>query len=174
MKNCLLIACLTALLSGCIVVPSKSGSTPASIAQGVKAVENSKAVTRTTTRGPLLCENIPGCPELAIDWTKRQGANDLSIHIYSPNQIELNEFTFVVDGKKYSYSTIGAASYRQLENSNVIDSSNTVHVPSSLLTRFRNAKDIQVLLSSNQGDISHAVLSNGTQSKAYRLFLRAY
>ncbi|WP_228257638.1 hypothetical protein [Acinetobacter bouvetii] len=75
MKNCLLIACLTALLSGC------------------------KAVTRTTTRGPLLCENIPSCPELVIDWTKRQGAHDLSIHIYSPNQIELNEFTFVVDGK---------------------------------------------------------------------------
>lgn len=174
MKNYITLACMTTLLSGCIIIPSNSSSTPDSLIKGVKSVENSKAVTRTTTRGPLLCENSQICPELAIDWSKIQGNYDISVHIYNQQQIDLNEFTFVVDGKKYSYSVIGATSYRHLDNSDVIDSSNTVQVPSNLLSRFKSANNIQVILSTNQGEISHAMLMNGTQSQAYRLFLRAY
>ncbi len=174
MKNYILLTCLSAVLSGCIVLPSHSGSTPDTLVKGVKTVENSKAVTRTVTRGSLLCEGNAGCPELAIDWEKQHGKYDLSIHIYSPQQINLNEFTFIIDGKKSSYSVIGSTSFRHLPNSDVIDSSNTVQVPESLLSQFKHANTIQIELSTSQGDITHTMLDNGRQSDAYRLFLRAY
>ncbi|OTG88953.1 hypothetical protein [Acinetobacter sp. ANC 3813] len=174
MKNYFVLSYLTVMLTGCLVIPSKSGSTPDTLAQAVKTVENSKAVTRTTTRGPLLCENMPGCPELAIDWKKQHGAYAVSLHIYSPYQIEMNEISFDIDGKKYSYSTIGATAHRKLDNSTVIESANTVNVPASLLSRFKNAKNIQVIICSDSMDITQSMLSNGTQSKAYRMFLRGY
>jgi hypothetical protein len=174
MKNYLILSCLTVMLTGCLVIPSKSGSTPDTLAKAVKTVENSKAVTRTTTRGPLLCENMPGCPELAIDWQKQHGTYAVSLHIYSPYQVEMNDISFDVDGKKYAYATIGATTHRSLENSAVIESANTVNVPASLLTRFKNARNIQVIIGSNTMDITQPMLSNGTQSKAYRLFLRGY
>lgn len=94
--------------------------------------------------------------------------------IYKHQQLGLNQFAFVVDGKKYSYRVIGATSYRHLDNSDVIDDSNMVQVPSNLFSHFKSADNIQVILSTNQGEISHAMLRNGTQSQAYRLFLRAY
>lgn len=174
MKNYLLFTALSVLLSGCLVVKSHTGSTPETIAKGVKTVENSKAVTRTTTRGSLLCEHAPGCPEMAIDWKQNRGAYDISMHIYGPDRIDMKAFTFIVDGGHYSYSTQSATSYRSLENSNVLESANTVRVPSSLFSRFKNAQNIQVQINTNQKDISYAMLSNGKQSKAYQLFLRAY
>ena len=158
----------------CIVVPSNSNPSSNSAIKGTQSVENSKSVTRTTTRGPLLCETSQICPELAIDWTKQQGKHHISAYIYSSQKIDLNEFTFVIYHKKYSFSPLSATSYHQLNKSDMIDSSNTVQVPSSLLSRFKNANDIQVVLSTNQGERSYAMLNNGKPSKAYRLFLRAY
>ncbi|WP_257225731.1 MULTISPECIES: hypothetical protein [unclassified Acinetobacter] len=86
----------------------------------------------------------------------------------------MNEISFVIDGKVLSYPAIGQTNYGRLDNSNVIDSSNTVMIPDTVLKQFCDAKDIAVIMNTNQGEIAHYMLKNQKSSDAYRLFLRAY
>ena len=47
-------------------------------------------------------------------------------------------------------------------------------IPDTVLKQFRNAKNIAVIMNTNQGEIAHYMLKNQKSSDAYRLFLRAY
>ena len=90
MKNNTIFTSMVSLLSGCIIVPSNSNPSSNSAIKGTQSVENSKSVTRTTTRGPLLCETSQICPELAIDWIKQQIEHHISAYIYNVQKIDLN------------------------------------------------------------------------------------
>ncbi|OTG79532.1 hypothetical protein B9T33_12155 [Acinetobacter sp. ANC 5054] len=175
MKSFLGLSIITILLTGCITVHTgKPAATKEIKLKGANIVENTKTTNRIVTRGQLICEAGQSCPELSIDWQPTRGEYALSLHLYDQKQLEMNEFTFIVDGKIYSYSVIGQTDYRQLEKSNIVDSSNTVMVPDRLLKNFKNAKNIAVVMSTNQGDITHYMYKNNVKSDAYRLFLRAY
>ena len=163
MKNLLGLALVTALLSGCIAIPTgkSKDNNPASLIKGDSNVDNSKNdITRVNTRGQLTCNSNEVCPELDIDWNKKQ--------------YDLKEFTFIVDGKTRSFSTIGATTTRNINNSGIYESTNNAEVPSNLFSQINQAKNIQVVISTNQGDITRDMLSPNKQSDAFRLFRRAY
>lgn len=174
MKNYLVLGFTLLLLTGCITVTKNKPETRTLKLNGVNTVENSKVIQRTITRGQLLCEAGQKCPELAIDWQKNKGEYALSLHSYDQQQLDMSEISFVIDGKVLSYPAIGQTNYRRLDNSNVIDSSNTVMIPDAVLKQFRDAKNIAVIMNTNQGEIAHYMLKNQKSSDAYRLFLRAY
>jgi hypothetical protein len=177
MKNLLGLALVTALLSGCVVIPTgkSKDNNPASLIKGDSNVDNSKNdITRVNTRGQLTCNTNEVCPELDIDWNKNQGQYNVSFHLYDRQQYDLKEFTFIVDGKTRSFSTIGATTTRNINNSGIYESTNNAEVPSNLFSQINQAKNIQVVISTNQGDITRDMLSPNKQSDAFRLFRRAY
>lgn len=47
-------------------------------------------------------------------------------------------------------------------------------IPDAVLKQFRDAKNIAVIMNTNQGEIAHYMLKNQKSLDAYRLFLRAY
>jgi len=177
MKNYLSLALMGIALTGCIAVPTsqKVESNPAALIKGASNVDNSKSdITRVNTRGQLLCEQGQVCPEVEIDWNKSQGAYPTTFHIYDRKQYEIKEVNIVIDGKTRSFSPIGNTTSRNINNSGIFASSNSIEVPSSYFSQINKAKNIQVILSTNDGDLVHDMLRSGKQSDAYRLFLRAY
>lgn len=177
MKNYLGLALVTALLSGCIAIPTGKykDNNPASLIKGDSNVDNSKSdITRVNTRGQLSCNTNEVCPELDIDWNRNKGQYGVAFHLYDRQQYDLKEFTFIIDGKTRSFSTLSTTTIRNLNNSGIYESANNIEVPSNLFSQINQAKNIQVVISTNQGDITRDMLSPNKQSDAYRLFRRAY
>lgn len=177
MKNYLNLALISIALTGCIAVPTSHTveTNPAALIKGASNVDNSKNdITRINTRGQLLCEAGTVCPEVEIDWNKNQGNYPTTFHLYDRKQYEIKEVNFVIDGKPRSFSTIGNTASRNINNSGIFQSSNTIEIPANYFSQIHKAKNIQIIISTNDGDLVNDMLRNGKPSDAYRLFLRAY
>ena len=103
---------------------------------------------------------------------KRDGFK-VSAEINSPEQYNIQEFIFTVDGQPYTYSTIAATEFSTGKNQETI-STNHIIVPVSFLNSFRNSKEINLKLVTDKGAIERPVLKNGQQSSAYIAFIKTY
>ncbi|TCM68366.1 hypothetical protein EC844_10569 [Acinetobacter calcoaceticus] len=130
---------------------------------------------RVVTKGPLICEANEVCPELAMRWVdeKRNGFK-ITAEINNPQQFDIKQMNFIIDGQPYVYSTIQPTEYVSAENG-IKTSANSINVPVSFLNSFRSAKEIHVELKTDQGSIDRALLTaDGKQSSAYLTFLKGY
>ncbi|AOA58688.1 hypothetical protein [Acinetobacter larvae] len=146
-----MLATLTALLSAC------AGSYP----------------ERVVAKGPLICAVDEVCPELSLGWNeeKRNGFK-ISTEIKAVEAYDIKQLNFIVDGQTYAYSTIQPT---HVSGEAIKTSSNAIYVPVSFLNSFRNAKQIDLNLVTNKGDIDRVVLgADGRQSSAYLTFLKGY
>ena len=129
---------------------------------------------KIVTKGPLICAANEVCPELAMRWIdeKRNGFK-VTAEITNPEQYDIKQFNFIIDGQPYTYSTITPTEYSAKESSKT--SSNSIMVPVSFLNSFRNAKDIELKLITDKGEISRPIIkANGEKSSAYMTFLKGY
>lgn len=129
---------------------------------------------RVVTKGPLICSAGEICPELALRWNdeKRNGFK-ITAQINDSQQHDIKQLNFIVDGQPYIYSTIQATQYKT--TAGVTNSSNFINVPVSFLNSFRDAKEIDLKLVTNNGEIIRPILkSNGEKSSAYLTFLKGY
>lgn len=126
------------------------------------------------TKGPLICNTEEVCPELSFRWLEqsREGFK-ISADIASSQPYEIKQFEFLVDGQPYLYSTIEPTQH-SIKNQQQL-SSNSIHVPVSFLNSFRDGKQIDLKLVTDQGDIQRPILKeNGEKSSAFLTFLKGY
>lgn len=129
---------------------------------------------RIVTKGPLICAANEVCPQLSVRWKEevRDGFK-ISAEITQPEAYEIKQLEFLVDGQPYTYSTINLTTHSTTAGLNT--SSNSIKVPVSFLNSFRNAKQIDLKLVTDKGDIQRSILKeNGEKSSAYLTFLKGY
>lgn len=129
---------------------------------------------RVVTKGPLICNEHEICPELSIRWIeeKRNGFK-ITAEINNADAYHIKQFTFIVDGQSYIYSTIQPTKIKDV--SGLKSSSNSIQVPVSFLNSFTHAKQIDLKLATDNGDIERPILkANGEKSSAYLTFLKGY
>lgn len=129
---------------------------------------------RVVTKGPLICAADEICPELSMRWIddKRNGFK-VTAEINNPQQFDIKQMNFIIDGQPYAYSTIQATEYQSQENSKI--SSNSINVPVSFLNSFRTAKEIDLQLVTDQGNLERPILkADGQKSSAYLTFIKGY
>ena len=147
-----------ALLSVAILMTACAGSYP----------------ERVVTKGPLICSSNEVCPELAIRWKEetRDGFK-ITAEINNAQQYDIKQLNFIVDSQPYAYSTINATQYTKVGSTTA--SSNSITVPVSFLNSFRDAKEIELELVTDQGKIIRPILkANGEKSSAYLTFIKGY
>lgn len=129
---------------------------------------------RVVTKGPLICQANEICPELSMLWNdeKRNGFK-ITAEINTPVQLNITQMDFIIDGQNYVYSTIQATQFSTKDE--VKTSSNSIIVPVSFLNSFRDAKQIDLKLVTDKGNIERPILtSDGHKSSAYLTFLKGY
>lgn len=129
---------------------------------------------KMVTKGPLICAENEICPELSVKWDKenRDGFT-ISSEITSSENIEIKQLVFLIDNQPYAYSTIQPTQYKVLNG--LKNSSNFIKVPVTFLNSFRDAKQIDLKLVTDKGEIERPLLkSNGEKSSAYLTFLKGY
>lgn len=147
-----------ALISAAILMTACAGSAP----------------ERIVTKGPLICSANEVCPELAIRWKEetRDGFK-ITAEINNAQQYNIKQLNFIVDGQAYVYSTINSTQFKKSANTTI--SSNSITVPVSFLNSFRDAKEIELKLVTDQGEITRPILkANGEKSSAYLTFIKGY
>lgn len=129
---------------------------------------------KVVTKGPLICETNEVCPELAMRWNdETRNGFKITTEITNPEQFDIKQFVFLVDGQPYAYSTISPTTYTT--TGNLKTSSNSIKVPVSFLNSFRDGKEIDLKLVTDKGDITRPILkANGEKSSAYLTFLKGY
>lgn len=129
---------------------------------------------RIVTKGPLICVDHEVCPELAMRWNEQErNGFRITSEINHAEAYDIKQFEFLVDGQPYIYSTIQPTKYKDV--SGLKNSTNYIQVPVSFLNSFRNAKQIDLKLVTDKGDIQRPILkANGEKSSAYLTFLKGY
>lgn len=140
----------------------------------LSACATSHLEQRVVTKGPLICAADEVCPEIAMRWNDEQrNGFKITAEINNPEQYDIKKFTFLIDGQPYEYSTVQATQYRADAQNKV--SSNSIVVPVSFLNSFHSAKEIDLKLSTDKGDILRPVLTaDGHKSSAYLTFIKGY
>ncbi len=129
---------------------------------------------KIVAKGPLICASGDICPNLSARWNQetRDGFK-ITTDLDSPSKYDIKQLVFLVDGQPYTYSTIQPTAYK--DNNGSINSSNYIYVPRSFLNSFRNAKEVELKLVTDQGDITRPILTaDGQKSSAYLTFLKGY
>jgi hypothetical protein len=129
---------------------------------------------RIVTKGPLICAPQEVCPELAMRWNNEErNGFKITAEINNAEQYDIKQLVFLVDGQPYTYSTIQPTKYKDI--SGLKNSTNFIKVPVSFLNSFRDAKQIDLKLVTDKGNIERAILKeNGEKSSAYLTFLKGY
>lgn len=129
---------------------------------------------RVVTKGPLICQADEICPELSMLWNdeKRNGFK-ITAEINNPEQFNITQMNFIIDGQDYVYSTIQTTQFTKQETTTT--SSNSIVVPVSFLNSFRDAKQIDLKIVTDKGNIERPILTTaGHKSSAYLTFLKGY
>lgn len=129
---------------------------------------------KVVAKGPLICDASDVCPNLSARWNQetREGFK-LTADIDNAIKYDIKQLVFIVDGQPYTYSTINPTVYKEVNGS--INSANSIYVPRSFLNSFRNAKEVELKLVTDQGDIVRPILgADGQKSSAYLTFLKGY
>ncbi|NHB57437.1 hypothetical protein [Acinetobacter shaoyimingii] len=132
------------------------------------------APERIVTKGPLICSEHEVCPELSIRWIeeKRNGFK-ITAEINNAEAYNIKQLEFIIDGQPYTYSTIQPTKFKDV--SGLKNSTNFIQVPVSFLNSFTHAKQIDLKLVTDKGDIERPILkANGEKSSAYLTFLKGY
>lgn len=126
--------------------------------------------------GLLICAQNELCPAVKVTWNEQNRSN-LKVTAYLPSakdDYDIQQFVFLIDQKTYSYAPTAATTHEYISRMVPHRSSNYIVVPSSFLSTFKNAKDIELKLVTNKGNITRPVYRNGQQSAAYRAFINLY
>jgi hypothetical protein len=126
--------------------------------------------------GLLICAQNELCPAVKVTWNEQNRSN-LKITAYLPSakdDYDIQQFVFLIDQKPYSYAPTTTTTHEYINRMVPHRSSNYIVVPSSFLSTFKNAKDIELKLVTNKGNITRSVYRNGQQSSAYRAFINLY
>lgn len=171
-----IVALVTALsLSGCIVVSTKNPDATKPYHQNVIEFKPSESAKRIETTGQVICEPSKPCTELTFDWKKQ--SNELykvTADLYDQEQFNIEHVNFQLDGEAFPFKASPKTGLRPVLNSTLINSSNLIEVPASFIDRFDKAKEINVSVVTDKGEISHAVLKDGKESFAYKTFKNGY
>jgi hypothetical protein len=111
-----------------------------------------------------------------VTWNE-QNRNNLKVTAYLPSakdDYDIQQFVFLIDQKPYSYAPTTATTHEYINRMVPHRSSNYIVVPSAFLSTFKNAKDIELKLVTDKGNITRPVYRNGQQSSAYRAFINLY
>lgn len=129
---------------------------------------------KMVAKGPLICAENEVCPNLSVKWDdKNRDGFTISSEISHTENYDIKQMVFLVDNQPYAYSTIQPTQYLEQNTSKV--SSNFIKVPVSFLNSFRNAKQIDLKLITDKGEIERPILKeNGEKSSAYLTFLKGY
>lgn len=136
-------------------------------------IEKVKNPFSKTIRSYLSCEANMVCPELSLDWISENNLLPLSVHVYDQRKFEFTQISFIIDGINYSYPIIRTNQYRTLNNSDIIDSSNTFNIPEALINPIRQAQQVEVKIATNHGILSNNLYKNGDPSPFYSLLSKA-
>jgi hypothetical protein len=126
--------------------------------------------------GLLICVQNELCPTVKVTWNEQNRSN-LKVTAYLPSakdDYDIQQFVFLIDQKPYSYAPTTATTHEYINRMVPHRSSNYVVVPSAFLSTFKNAKDIELKLVTDKGNITRPVYRNGQQSSAYRAFINLY
>ena len=162
----------TLTLTGCVVLPGDWFKPTAKAF--TSDMSPTSSVRRTETTGSLLCSSSTICPEFSVDWKSSGGQYNLYSDIFHTSQYDIQKFNFDIDGQSYSYTPAVASTYRKLQNSSLIDSSNHVAVPRSFLNALAKGKNITMTVNTNQGDVGGTLLDSNRESGGYKVFMRGY
>ncbi|MBP6114188.1 MAG: hypothetical protein KA474_05600 [Acinetobacter sp.] len=175
-----IIAVITAVsLSGCLVVsknePTEEAETIKTLTSNVIDFKPSDVVTRVETKGQVICEASKPCTELTFDWKKQSNTlYKVTADLYDQEQFNIQAVNFQIDGNSFPFSASPKTALRPVLTSTVTNSSNFIEVPLSFINRFNKAKEINVTVVTDKGEISHAVLKDGKESFAYKTFKNGY
>lgn len=126
--------------------------------------------------GLLICAQNELCPAVKVAWNEQNRSN-LKVTAYLPSakdDYDIQQFVFLIDQKTYSYVPAAATTHEYIGRMVPHRSSNYIVVPSSFLSTFKNAKDIELKLVTDKGNITRPVYRNGQQSSAYHAFINLY
>ncbi|BBF78918.1 hypothetical protein URS_2946 [Acinetobacter ursingii] len=87
---------------------------------------------------------------------------------------DIKKITFIVDGKHLSYTPTQPTELEYISRLEPKRSSNYIVVPSSFLKDFKNAKRIDVQISTDHGAIKRPMYIDGRASSAYQNFVGVY
>ncbi|MDG9948005.1 hypothetical protein N7574_01510 [Acinetobacter ursingii] len=87
---------------------------------------------------------------------------------------DIKKITFIVDGKHLSYTPAQPTELEYISRLEPKRSSNHIVVPSSFLNDFKNAKRIDVQISTDHGAIKRPMYIDGRASSAYQNFVGVY
>lgn len=124
----------------------------------------------------MICAQNELCPAVKVTWNEQSRSN-LKITAYLPSakdDYDIQQFVFLIDQKPYSYAPTTATTHEYINRMVPHRSSNYIVVPSAFLSTFKNAKDIELKLVTDKGNITRPVYRNGQQSSAYRAFINLY
>ena len=147
------------LLHGCATIP-----------------ENKSNTDRLATAGLLLCKPNEQCPIMAASWNS-ENKNQLRIDVRLNSSYlyyDIKKITFIVDGKHLSYTPTQPTELEYISRLEPKRSSNHIVVPSSFLNDFKNAKRIDVQISTDHGTIKRPMYIDGRASSAYQNFVGVY
>ena len=158
-KPIALMAVYASLLYGCANVPEATNNTDPLV-----------------TAGLLLCKPDEQCPIMAASWrvdNKSQLRIDVRLNS-SYLYYDIKKVTFIVDGKHLSYKPAQPTQLQYINRLEPKRSSNYVIVPNSFLAEFKQAKRIDVQISTDHGVIKRPMYIDGKASSAYQNFVNVY
>lgn len=164
-------------LSGCIVIPGKNSTEQPGKSYSARAIEfkPSDRVNLIETQGQVICEPSKPCTELNFDWKAQpNGRYRVYTHLFYPQKYEIQRVVFTADGRNYPFTASNQTAARTVLNSELINSTNFIEVPFSFIEILNRAKTIDLAVETDQGPITHSMLTEEKQSYAYLTFKRGY
>ncbi|QER39796.1 hypothetical protein F2A31_08730 [Acinetobacter suaedae] len=133
---------------------------------------SSNSNNHIATAGSLSCKANEICPNVVVQWDKQKKQQlklDLSL-TSSYDYYDIDQITFIVDGKSFNYIPIGKTQQKYINRLIPKRSSNTFTIPSSFLYEFKNAKNVDLAINTNKGVIKRSVYTPTQQSMLYHNF----
>ncbi|MCH7357561.1 hypothetical protein MMP61_18665 [Acinetobacter sp. NIPH 1958] len=153
---CLLSLCI--VMSGCSTLPVSS----------VPSTDN------LATAGSLTCKANELCPNVFVEWDKQHKAQ-LSVETVlnsSYDYYDIKGITFVVDGKAFAYKPIGPTKQKNINRLIPRRSSNSFVLPSTFLYELDKAKNVELSIETDKGNIKRSVYTPSQQSMLYHNFVK--
>ncbi len=158
MKKILFLLCFYVIISGC-----------SSLSQSTKP-----SIDGLSVAGSLNCKSNEICPIVLVEWDKKQN-HKLSLEtvlISSYNYYDIKSITFLVDDKAFSYKPTGLTQQKSINQLIPRHSLNSFILPRSFLEEINEAKNIEISIETDKGNIKRSVYSETQKSMLYLNFIK--
>lgn len=158
MKKTLSLLSLCIVMSGCATLPDSSANSTDNLA----------------TAGSLNCKANELCPNVFVEWDK-QYKEQLRVETVlnsSYDYYDIKSLTFLIDDKTFTYQPVGPTQQKDINRLIPRRSSNSFILPSTFLYELKKAKNVELSIETDKGNIKRSVYTPSQQSMLYHNFIK--